>query len=528
MLKTTPKKQRTVMVDDDEDELATLPVGRDIASRQRAVPTPPRSSFMKSKKSGRHVRVQDSDSETPVEEDGAVSDSSGEGPLKQETPRQTQTRRTMSVPGESDSDDDDDELAENDESKPAREFRSSQSLPNQAAPADDSEEDPLVTPRSSMPRRKGRRIITLDDEDESVDDESVDDESVDDDEERETQTPAKRRKITKHRAVSVPSESSEEESDVAPVQHKKRMRLKNRGSSPGSTEARSRRSTAEKTHRTEKEKRMELLRRRRAGEKDLTLDDLTPSADEGEGALYDTDEELQALDVFDDESESEEEAPPKKKSKKKAKERRTAREPSPLGDGADSDDENFIDDDDDTLGVPDEALHLMPLEFTRASRKPLKQHFKDAVEWLVHRRINPGFDRDNEMYLTAWRRLSDEVTGLANSKFISSVWRPDFYKALKARPYIEQLQLAPSHLATDMSHCQACGRSGHPATWTIQFKGKPYDPKTLDEVESDSEDEDSEEGIERGTSREASHFGPCLIHIHNSRCLAEIYLPPTC
>lgn len=247
---------------------------------------------------------------------------------------------------------------------------------------------------------------------------------------------------------------------------------------------------------------MELLRRRRAGEKDLTMEDLATSEDEDDGALYDTDEEYQALDVFDDESEHEEEAPAKKKSKKKSKEKakkpQSARQSSVLDDqDANSEDENFIDDEDDTMGVPDEALHLIPIEFTRASRKPLKDHFKDAVEWLVHRKINPGFDRDNEVYVTAWRRLSDEVTGLANSKFISSVWRPDFHKALKARPYIEQQEIGAGHLGTEFESCQACGRSGHPATWSIQFKGKPYDPKSLDEVESDSEDEDD---VDRGKS----------------------------
>lgn len=424
--------------------------------------------------------IHDSGDETPAEEEGGISDSDGEGPLKQETPRGP-TQVVFVSDNEKDPDDDDDEEVQTN-------VRSSQSLPNQAAFDDDSDDQPLVTPRSSMPGRRGRRVVNLDEEDEDEDDE-------------ELQSPAKRRRLVKNRPahVSLSPESSEgEESVTARVRSRGKLNSRARGSSTPASSARGTRSGAPKVHRSEKQKKMELLQRRRAGEKSLTMEDLASSEDEEAGALYDTDEELQALDVFDDESEpEEEEVPARKKSKSRAKKRQPARKASPRDDDndedANSEDEDFIDDDDDTLGVPDEALHLIPLEFTRASRKPLKDHFRDAVEWLIHRRINPGFDKDDEVYTTAWRRLSDEVTGLANSKFISSVWRPDFHRALKARPYIEQLELGFGHLATDMEKCQACGRSGHPATWSIQFRGKPYSDKTLDEVESDSEDEDDDE-----------------------------------
>lgn len=478
---------------DDEDELTPRNNSSAAETRRQAVPTPPRSSFMRATRGSRRAIVEDSDSETPVEVDRAISDSDGEGPLKQEIPHAIQTKQAISIPSDSDSsqsssNNDDEDESESEDEEP-RNTRSSQSLPNQAA-ADDSDDEPLVTPRSSIPRRKGRQVITLDDDD----DEDENEEEQDEDE--DVQTPAKRRRITKNRAAPVHSGPTSDESDTA-ARSRGKATFQERGSSPPASSARNTRSAVRKGHRTEKEKRMELLRRRRAGEKDLTMEDLTPSEDEDDGALYDTDEEYQVLDVFDDESEHEEEAPAKK-SKKKAKKQQSARQSSVLDEDANSEDENFIDDDDDTIGVPDEALHLIPIEFTRASRKPLKDHFKDAVEWLVHRKINPGFDRDNEVYVTAWRRLSDEVTGLANSKFISSVWRPDFHKALKARPYIEQQEIGAGHLGTEFESCQACGRSGHPATWSIQFKGKPYDPRSLDEVESDSEDEDDD--VDRGKS----------------------------
>lgn len=466
--------------EDDDDDSDTLPFpstarSEIVEARRRAVLSPPRSSMFGSRK-GRRLVVAHSDSETPVEEDGGVTDSDGEAPLRQETPRrerkQARLPPTPIVPVSSDDEESENEVQTN--------VRSSQALPKHAAPdedEDDEEDDlPTRTPRSSMPRPRDRQIM-----------------DVDEDEDEDIQTPAKRRRLTRHKAPPAPSESGSD-SDIFGVDltaAKSTSKGKKRNSPP-TPAARRMRSGARK-HRSLREKRMELLRRHRAGEKDLTIEDINTSEEEDGGGLYDTDSDHHFLEVFDDESEAEQAAPAKKKAKKK---NRRAREASVLDEDANSEDENFIDDDDDTLGVPDEALHLIPLEFTRASTKPLKLHFKDAVEWLIHRRINPGFDSNNEVYITAWRKLSDEVTGLANSKFISSVWRPDFHKALKARPYIEQEELGSS-LATEFDNCQACGRSGHPATWSIRPWGRPYDPKTLDEVESDSEDED-EDDDERG------------------------------
>lgn len=473
-IKKTVKQRPAVGNDDDDgedDELLPVSIGKNVQVRQRPALSPPRSSFMGSKKKGRRPAVvDDSDSsETPVEVDGGVTDSDGEGPLKQETPRQSKMGRRL-VENLSDSSDDDG-------GKKRPTAPSSQSLPNLAAGGgdpDDTDDQPLVTPRSSF-----RRPVF-----------DLDDDSEDDD----IQTPAKRRRLVKGRRApaSVSDEDSNEDAEAMRKSTGGKSASRKPGSSPPPSTARSMRSGVRKGHRTEREKKMELLRRRKAGEKNLTIEDLTSSSssDDG-GALYDTDSDHQALEVFDDESEPEVEAPKKSKDKKKAKV--IARKSSPADEDVESEDENFIDDDDDTLGVPDEALHLIPLEFTRASHKPLKAHFKDAIEWLIHRRINPGFDRDNEVYTTAWRRLDDEVTGLANSKFISSAWKPDFYRALKARPYIEQLELGAGHRAIDLENCQACGRSGHLATWSICFKGKPYDSKTLDEVDSESEDENEDE-----------------------------------
>lgn len=413
--------------------------------RRRQPPSPPPSSFMSKSKRARH-HVVDSDTDTPVEEDGELDDTDGEGPSTHEITRRRLSRPSQrsNVPVVN--------LEDSDDEEPNT--RSSQSLPNQAAVSDDSDA-PLVTPRSSA-RKKGLVVL--------AEDEDGDEDEEEDEDEEDVQSPTKRRRLTRNPRPVSPVASSDG-SDSHSSQSNRQVTPPGKNPASSQPSARKMRSSARKVHRSEKEKKMELLRRRRAGEKGLTMSDLDTSEEEVEGdqgGLYDTDSDHQALDVFDDESDEgpAEPAAPAKKSKKSKKQKSKAsgkRRADVDEDSADSEGnlEGFIDEDDDTIGVPDDALHQMPLEFTRASRKPLKAHFKDAIEWLVHRRINPAFERDDEVYRTAWQRLNDEVVGLANSKWVSSSWRPDFYRLLRARPYIEQAELGYGHLGTDVEKCQA-------------------------------------------------------------------------
>ncbi|KAK0323431.1 hypothetical protein LTR82_005791 [Friedmanniomyces endolithicus] len=162
---------------------------------------------------------------------------------------------------------------------------------------------------------------------------------------------------------------------------------------------------------------------------------------------------------------------------------------------ATEDDDAFIEpdqDDDDTLGAPDME---MPLAFTRqASSKP-KELFKHAVEWFVQRKINPGFNMHDELYELTFRKLDDEIQGLTSSKFKSAAWTIPFTAAITARPEIAIEALdrnSDEHWMNDK--CDACNRSGHPATFQIQFQGKPYHPQTLEEVGGrDVDDEDDED-----------------------------------
>ncbi|GAM90616.1 hypothetical protein ANO11243_086610 [Dothideomycetidae sp. 11243] len=146
-------------------------------------------------------------------------------------------------------------------------------------------------------------------------------------------------------------------------------------------------------------------------------------------------------------------------------------------------DNDFIaDDGDDTLGQPDGV----PLEFTRyASMKP-KELFKFAVEWMVHRRFNPKFNKADEIYDLAFRKLNDEAKGLAGSEYESSVWQTNFKLALRARPDFVAVPFQPNLL---QDRCEACGRTGHPPSFQVQFQGRPYYEQTLTNVDQSDEDE---------------------------------------
>lgn len=354
----------------------------------------------------------------------------------------------------------------------------------------DSEEEDIVPLRSSQRPRKA--LVVPDEEDEAEEElpdvsrlkahssqpskraRDASDEEEDSDE-PVISSPAKRRRVTQPGSTS-------------------RMENKNGKARPAensdspTTPSRLLRQKQPKRHRTDKEKMMELLKRKRAGEKIDKLTSSEESDDNGEGGIYDTDEEYQALSQFDDEEEEE------TASVNEERLRQSVR-----AQNRDNYDDDFVVDDDGELGAP-LGLHDIPLEFTHQAHKPQREHFKDCVEWMVqrkvssstvelqaitgcanHHQINPGFPSDDPIYTLAFRKLDDEVRGLANSKFTSSIWKEDFTRALWARPEFMQSE----HRSMDENHCGACGRN-HPTSFIIQFSGSPYSTETLEEVDQDS------------------------------------------
>lgn len=154
------------------------------------------------------------------------------------------------------------------------------------------------------------------------------------------------------------------------------------------------------------------------------------------------------------------------------------------------DEEDFINDDDAPIGVP--AEHALPLQFSSLSNSKPRDLFKYAIDWMVQKKINPAFNSDDEMYELSFRKLDDEVNGLAGSKYHSSVWTAEFTRAIKARPEIVINDIDPRTRAVMDPHCEACNRRSHPATFELSFTGQPYHKETLEPLAINASDSESD------------------------------------
>lgn len=150
--------------------------------------------------------------------------------------------------------------------------------------------------------------------------------------------------------------------------------------------------------------------------------------------------------------------------------------------------EDFVVEDDDTIGAP-VGLDNIPIEFTRHANKKPFEHFKDAVEWMIHNKLNPAFARNDPVYIIAVQKMDDEAQAFAGSKFMSAAWKAEFLKALKKYPELKSIAI-PTSLD---QKCEACGRSRHPAKHQLIFSGKPYHRKSLESVSSDEQSDDDGE-----------------------------------
>jgi Domain of unknown function (DUF4211) len=152
-------------------------------------------------------------------------------------------------------------------------------------------------------------------------------------------------------------------------------------------------------------------------------------------------------------------------------------------------DDDFIDD--ENVEEDAEEIHAaIPTMFTHWASADPEQLFSHAIEWLIQNEINPGFERNTDLYRSMWRKLNDEIKGMAVSKFKSSVWARDFFVSLETRPLLEGGK--QPYDFEESTHCQACKRSGHTATYKITLTGKPYDPETLEELEQDEDDDEED------------------------------------
>ena len=233
------------------------------------------------------------------------------------------------------------------------------------------------------------------------------------------------------------------------------------------------------TERTNRQKKLEILKRRRDGGKAI---DLSSDSDTLAGNKRKTHHQPSHDEISDTNHDSATEAI-----------RKSLRADADENDSSD----DFLSDDDGFLGV--QALEDIPFELTRHAHKKPIEHFKDAVEWIVHNKLNPAFPRNDVIYRIAFRKIDDEVRGYSGSKFVSSVWNKDFLSVLKSLP-----ELAVRTVRTMLDHkCDACNRSKHPAKHQLVFSGKPYNIDTLEEIEEDDEDDEEDAASKEKSSRPA-------------------------
>ncbi|KAG9197588.1 hypothetical protein G6514_001251 [Epicoccum nigrum] len=174
----------------------------------------------------------------------------------------------------------------------------------------------------------------------------------------------------------------------------------------------------------------------------------------------------------------------------------------------DEDDTGFIDDDPDAIiGEPDSEHAQLPMQFSSMSRAKPKELFKYAVEWMVMKKIHPAFNPNDEIYDLTFRKLGDEMKGLAQSKFTSSAWTPGFTKAINARPelVVNEIGSARSDFLTD--HCEACNRKNHPASFELSLTGQPYHPDSLEPLDAGSSDSDAGSDGDASSLSAASEAG---------------------
>lgn len=273
-------------------------------------------------------------------------------------------------------------------------------------------------------------------------------------------SPAKRRKRDSAvKSPHTPQKDSEQEridleEDLQALQDSAVTKTRTRGHAAGSS-------------RVKRQKQLEMLRRKRAGEtgrntteSDGEIEDPKDSGVSAGETSFEPSREIEDSDV----------------------------EPEiPVNEDLDQYEDDFVQEDTEgELGAPPE----MPFEFTSSTYKEPKDYFQDVVEWMVHNKLNPAFPRSELRYRYAVTKLEDEVNGRTGSQLMSSTWSDYFRRALTARPFIE----VTAFPIRDGSFCDACNRSGHPASFDIKLHGKTYSRQTLEPLsDDDSEFQDERE-----------------------------------
>ncbi|EXJ63521.1 uncharacterized protein A1O5_11570 [Cladophialophora psammophila CBS 110553] len=323
--------------------------------------------------------------------------------------------------------------------------------------------------RRPTPKRKKSRGDDFVVDDDEVEYLSPDNES----DEVRVQPPTKSRKLSKHKSSKASRARTKEEQDEL---DEDLQDLQDSDQELSEPRARTRGGPVT-TQRDKTREHLQLLKRRRAGEKVPRVHDSDEDSDEGSEGVdidfigqpaYDISSNRSSHSVSDSDQSADNN-----------------------GDAEQGEDEDdfVVDDSRGRLGRPHPDI---PLQFTSfASAKP-RDLFPHIIEWMVKNKIAPAFNREDPVYNLAFDRVDDQVKAQAGSRLISAAWGTDFKRAILARPNMH-VALLPGEDDEHMRTCDACNRTNNPARYEFIFSGEPYYKKTLEPVDNSESDEDADD-----------------------------------
>ncbi|KAI5840216.1 hypothetical protein DFP73DRAFT_187758 [Morchella snyderi] len=293
----------------------------------------------------------------------------------------------------------------------------------------------------------------------------IDSEYGDDEDEDETViTSARKRKDKgKERAPVVELEKEEEEDlkeDLAFIAPKRQVlstRTRNAGSTPKLTVF---------------QRKLKELKAKRAG---ITVITDSESSESPHAALYDTDpSDASGGEVLGEEDGDNEPRYPRTDD--------------------DLDNESWIINDEEDASILGHPDNQVPIEYTHRSHQPPRENFKVVCLWMVQYLLNPSYPIDDPISQFAITALDRRLESMGGSVLQSAAWRPEFVRAMRARPDFHSRDCSEGPLGPT---CEACHITGRPAAYVVYFTGARYDLETLDDLSpSDAEDSEDSAGLE--------------------------------
>ncbi|TDL27494.1 hypothetical protein BD410DRAFT_782581 [Rickenella mellea] len=150
---------------------------------------------------------------------------------------------------------------------------------------------------------------------------------------------------------------------------------------------------------------------------------------------------------------------------------------------SDSEDGGFIVED-----GPDTNSPELPAAFSMSTHQDMSHHFKIVCQLMLHLATSPPECRKDsviqltqlEYFLVPLQITRRKVSGIRDS-IASSVWTPDFIRALKMFP-----EFSLTSLDFAIPHCDACNLGGRLSTIIGRLDGLPYDPLTYESSDDPS------------------------------------------